>query len=410
MILAEQNGRTIPKEDKVFGISNRAKAMIKAEGKDKVINATIGSLLDDDGNLVVLSSVVEVLKDLEPTDYADYAPIGGIPEFKEAIVKAAFCSFEPKSSFVEVVGTPGGTGAIRAIVGNYSKEGDTILTSDWCWANYKSIADEIGRTLSTFRMLDDGGAFDADALGAKVAEIMEKQDSLVLLINTPAHNPTGYSLTDSDWDNMIENLKKTAKEGKRITLFLDVAYIDFAGEPDEVRGFLPKLEDLPENILPVIGYSTSKTFTLYGMRCGAAICLAKTKEIADEFKMVCQYSARASWSNSPRPAQKVIANIYADPKLLAKVDEERAKWIEVLSRRGRAFDEEAKKVGLETVPYDSVFFTSIPCSNADRIAAKLEKQGVFLVPLARGLRVSVASVSEKACRALPAIIKACMDE
>ena len=38
-----------------------------------------------EGNLVVLSSVVEVLTHLDPDDYADYAPIGGTPGFKEAI-------------------------------------------------------------------------------------------------------------------------------------------------------------------------------------------------------------------------------------------------------------------------------------------------------------------------------------
>ena len=61
-ILARGNGRHIPHEDKIFGISNRAKAMIAEKGADKVINATIGSLLDDNGNLVVLSSVDEVFK------------------------------------------------------------------------------------------------------------------------------------------------------------------------------------------------------------------------------------------------------------------------------------------------------------------------------------------------------------
>ena len=48
-ILARQNGRNIPKEDKNFGISNRAKAMMAEVGEDKVINATIGTLMDDEG-------------------------------------------------------------------------------------------------------------------------------------------------------------------------------------------------------------------------------------------------------------------------------------------------------------------------------------------------------------------------
>mgnify|MGYP002623926445 CR=1 FL=1 len=73
MIFAEQSGRTIPKEDKIFGISSRAKKMIAEEGADKVVNATIGALLDDDGKLVVLSSVIDALKNIKPEDYAEYA-------------------------------------------------------------------------------------------------------------------------------------------------------------------------------------------------------------------------------------------------------------------------------------------------------------------------------------------------
>jgi aromatic-amino-acid transaminase len=76
----------------------------------------------------------------------------------------------------------------------------------------------------------------------------------------------------------------------------------------------------------------------------------------------------------------------------------------MLLARGKAFEEEAAKVGLETVPFDAGFFVSIPCDNPDEISARLEKEGIFLVPLAKGLRVSVASVSEAKCRILPAKI------
>ena len=57
-IMAQANGRKIPKEDKIFGISTRAKAMIAEKGKENVVNATIGALLDDRGDLIVMSSVV----------------------------------------------------------------------------------------------------------------------------------------------------------------------------------------------------------------------------------------------------------------------------------------------------------------------------------------------------------------
>ena len=71
---------------------------------------------------------------------------------------------------------------------------------------------------------------------------------------------------------------------------------------------------------------------------------------------------------------------------------------------------EAKRIGLEIVPFDAGFFVSIPMPNSDEVAKALEKEDIFLVPLAKGLRVSVASVPEDICRILPARIKAVMDK
>lgn len=406
-ILARQNGRNIPQEDKIFGISNRAKKMISEQGADKVINATIGSLLDDDGSLVVLSSVDKVFKALSPQEYADYAPIGGIPAFREAVKKAAFGKFQPKG-FAEAVATPGGTGSLRNIMANYSCPGDKVITSDWHWAPYNTIAGEIGRSIETFTLFTEDGSFNAASLKETALRLLENQESLVIILNTPAHNPTGYSLTLEDWDKVTAILTDAAGYGKPIALVVDAAYIDFAGDEEEYRRFLPKLEEMPENVLPVIAYSLSKTYTLYGTRCGAMICIAKTKAIADEFKRVCEYSSRGSWSNSAKVAQVILSKIYDDPDLLEKVNEERAYYRNILLARGRAFEEEAAKVGLEIVPFDAGFFVSIPCDNPDEISAKLEKQGLFIVPLAKGLRVSVASVSEEKCRRIPAMVKAAM--
>ena len=407
--LARQNGRNIPQEDKIFGISNRAKKMIAEEGADKVINATIGSLLDDDGRLIVLSSVDKVFRELDPQDYADYAPIGGTPAFREAVKKAAFGSYEPKG-FTEAVATPGGTGTLRNVIANYSEPGDKIITSDWHWAPYNTIAGEIGRSVATFELFTADRKFNWESFRETVNGLLESQQSLVVILNTPAHNPTGYSLTLEDWDNVVRVLTEAAETGKAIALVVDAAYIDFAGDEEEYRRVLPKLEELPANVLPIIAYSLSKTYTLYGTRCGAMICMAKTKEIADEFRRVCEYSSRGSWSNSARVGQVILSKIYADKELLRKVDEERAYYRDMLLARGRAFEEEAEKAGLETVPFDAGFFVSIPCDDPDAISAELEKQGLFIVPLAKGLRVSVASVSEEKCRKIPAMIKAAMDE
>lgn len=407
-ILAKQNGRNIPLEDKIFGISSRAKKMIQEKGADKVINATIGSLLDDDGKLVVLSSVTEAIRKLSPAEVADYAPIGGIPKFREAVKKAAFGSFQPKT-FTEAVSTPGGTGAIRNTISNYSQLGDQILTSDWHWAPYNTIAGELGRSIATYQMFDEQGNFYADDFAKKISQLTAAQGSLVIILNTPAHNPTGYSLTLEDWDKVMAAIRTSAVNAQSIILLVDAAYIDFAGDEEEYRRFLPKLEQVPENVLPIIAYSLSKTYTLYGTRCGAMICMAQTEAIAAEFRRVCEFSSRGSWSNSAKLAQVILSMVYSDEDLLQRVTEEREKYRDMLLRRGRAFEEEARKVGLKTVPFDAGFFISIPCDDPEAISRSLEKEGLFIVPLAKGLRVSVASVSETACRKIPAMVKKAME-
>ncbi len=401
-ILAQQNGRVIPKEDKIFALNGRAKALAKEIGQDKVINATIGSLLDDEGKLMVLSSVVEVLKALDSEDYADYAPIGGTPAFKKAIMKAAFGPYRISAN-VEVCATPGGTGAIRNTISNYSAIGDKVLTSDWFWAPYGTIAQEIGRSIATYELFDENNNFNIGSFRSKVLELVKDQGSLVILLNTPAHNPTGYSLSNEDWDKVVSCLKEASPLGN-VTLFVDVAYIDFAGEEGEARAFLPKLQNLPENILPIIGFSLSKTFTMYGMRSGAAICLAATPEIAAEFKLVNEFSSRGSWSNSNKAGQVLMGKVYEKPELLSRVNQEREGFRNMLAARGNAFEEAVVAAGLPCVPYDSGFFACIPCPNPVEISEKLEAKGVFVVPLGKGIRISVASISEDICRKLPVII------
>lgn len=406
-IMAEANGRNIPLEDKIFGISRKAKEMQKERGWNNVIDATIGALLDDDGNLIVLSSVDTVLKNLKPEEYAAYTPIAGTPEFRKYVIKCALGEFK-SDAFVDAVASPGGTGAIRNAVSNYSKRGDKILVADWFWANYSTIANQEGRDVDIFTFLDSDGKFNSKSFAEHLGELLSKQDSLLIIINTPAQNPTGYALSGEDWDKLIGAITDKKFENKKISLLVDIAYIDFAGDPGEVRGFYKKLDNLPQNVLPMVAYSLSKTFTLYGMRSGALICMAKTKEIADEFVRVNQASSRACWSNCNRLPMTILTKIYEDEKLLKKVDEERKYYRDLLLERGFAFAKEAEKIGLAMVPFKGGFFATVPCEDAEKVALKLQEEGIFVIPLAKGLRVSIASISKKLCEELPAKILAAL--
>ena len=88
-------------------------------------------------------------------------------------------------------------------------------------------------------------------------------------------------------DNSIENSLGAPvwnpKKGKRLSILVDIAYIDFAGEKHATRAFMQKFAGLPENILTLFAFSMSKAYTFYGQRCGALIALSANKTVIDEF-------------------------------------------------------------------------------------------------------------------------------
>ena len=135
------------------------------------------------------------------------------------------------------------------------------------------------------------------------------------------------------------------------------------------------------------------------------ICMAKTREIAEEFKSVCEFSSRGSWSNCARAPQVILQKIYEDDRLLQKVMAERKNCRDMLLKRGAAFKKAAEEAGLEMVPFRGGFFATVPCEAPDKVSAQLETMGIFTVPFTKGIRVSLASVKEERCRELPMAIK-----
>ena len=56
------------------------------------------------------------------------------------------------------------------------------------------------------------------------------------------------------------------------------------------------------------------------------------------------------------------------------------------------------------------FFITIPLTRAQAVADDLEKEHIFLVPLDKGIRLAVCSVSKKKIQGLAAKIKAALDK
>ena len=198
--------KTKTSKDRIFGASEAAQKRISEIGAESVVNATIGCILDNDENFVVLPTVSKVYRSLKDAEYFQYAPIMGLPEYLELVQNACFCKSRPEG-FTAAIATAGGTGAIHHAVWNYTESGDTILTSEWYWGAYKQICEDMDRHLDTYPMVTADHKFNLAGCEKKVREILAKQDRILLIINTPAHNPTGFSLTPEEIENVVKMLE-----------------------------------------------------------------------------------------------------------------------------------------------------------------------------------------------------------
>ena len=377
--------------DVIFGASAACAEAVKQHGKEKVTNATIGAIMDEDEKLACIPTMEQVFHQLPIADAIAYAPIAGLPGYLNTVIDLTFADNKPEG-YMAAVATAGGTGAIHHAIVNYSEIGDQVLTSDWFWGTYNILCQEEGRTLETFQLFDENQNFNQAALSAKAAELFAKQDMLLLIINSPAHNPTGYSLTDAEWDAVLDMCKDWAAKGKKVNLMVDIAYIDYAGEKNETRRFMKKFGNLPENVFVMFAFSMSKGYTMYGQRTGAIIGLSSSEEIIEEFKNVTKYTGRATWSNINRSAQYLLTSIQQDEAMLAQFEAERDDLYGVIRDRAAIFMKEAEECGLNALPYKAGFFISVPADDPAAVCDKLHDDLIFAVPLKKGVRIAVCSV------------------
>ena len=374
-------------------------------GKAGVVNATIGSLCDEEEKLVLLPTVETVFRSLGSDDIAGYASVRGFPDYLSAAIEQTFKAHKP-DAYIEAVATSGGTGAIHNLIWNFSNAGDAVLTHDWHWQPYEVLASDIHRRLETFTFFDENQAFNIADFTAKVRALTAQQDNLVIILNTPNHNPTGYSLTDAEWDQVIAVVNENAGGDKTIALLADIAYIDYAANPDQCRSFMKKFENLSANVFGAFAFSMSKGFTLYGQRMGALIGVSKDKQAIDEFVNAAVITCRTRWSNLSRAAMRTLAAIDKDKALLAKVDAERRQYASILRQRADVFVSEAKSAGLSILPYTAGFFITIPAADPAAASNRLRRENIFVVPMAKGLRIAVCAVPVAKMRGLAAKVAA----
>lgn len=309
-----------------------------------------------------------------------------------------------------IMATCGGSGALSNAFSNYLNPNDQVLIPDYMWGNYKQIAYENFASYTTYKMFD-GNHFNLNSVKEKIYELKKKQGRVVLVINDPCHNPTGYTMSYDEWCSLVDIINESTRDNMPFILIYDMAYIDY-----DMRGFAATRKNFllfkkfNESVLTILAFSGSKTLALYGMRIGAEVALSKSKEVIEEFNRANKFSSRAKWSSASNIGMNIISKVILNEDNRTDFEKELKASSEMLTARAKAFLDACNDNGVKTLPFSCGFFITIPCEKPQAVYEKLVEKKIHIIPLNNSIRVTISAINLETCKRLPIYIKEVLNE
>ena len=378
------------------------------ETYDDVINSTVGALFDDDKKFYEYKTVTSVIKKLPVDVHYSYAPTSGGAVFNKQIKHWVFGPYQSiieNGFYHDVVATPGASGALYNSFMNYMDADDKLIMPDIYWTNYLVMLDNIGAKHVTYPMFKHD-AFNVEGFIETCETVILNKPKLVCLFNDPCNNPTGYSITPAEWQQIYTYLNEKQTSGVDVIIIYDLAYLDYEGTSYEAsRKAFESLNHITSKLLLIFAFSASKSFSLYGVRGGAQIAISKDQDTIKSFGEVSIFSARATWSCPPSTAIHMVNTLFSDKGLTSKFKKELDYAKEMVKKRADVFLEEAKTCDLKHYPYNGGFFITLPVKDPEKAFEELSEMHLFAIPVPRGIRLAVSSMTFDETKGLAMRIK-----
>ena len=203
--------------------------------------------------------------------------------------------------------TPGGTGALR-LAAEFIRQclpGRGIWLSDPTWPIHETLFASAGLKVSHYPYV---GADNRLNVTGMLAALESVPTGDVVLLHACCHNPTGFDLSQQDWQAVLEVVKR-----RELLPLIDFAYQGFGDGLEQdawaVRLFAQALPEL------LVTSSCSKNFGLYRERTGALLVCADSAEKLQDVRSQLASIARNLWSTPPDHGAAVVATILGDPAL-----------------------------------------------------------------------------------------------
>lgn len=374
----------------------------EAKEKAKTYNATVG-LATSKGQPMHLSDIMSMFREgvFKPSEIFNYAPGGGDKALR-AVWKEEMIRKNPSLASRLTSGcivTAGLTHTISLMATLFFDEGDELVLPDLFWDNYDLIFSDLrGCNIRTFSFFRDGGF---NTQGMKEALLASPGDHVRLLLNFP-NNPTGYTPTESEMEELVRAIVEVAESGKKVLVLCDDAYYGLFFE-DDIAGesLFARLAGAHENIFAIKGDAATKEDMVWGFRIGFVTYASKgfTKEQLAALEKKTLGAIRCTVSNCDRPGQSMLLKAYTDG---VNVQSDKQRTSDEMRERYREIHKAVSKQPttlLRAYPFNSGYFMAFDTQghSAEELRTYLlDKYGIGTINIMdRTLRLAYCSVEKE---------------
>jgi len=362
----------------------------EAKKEAKTANGTIGMAFHN-GKPIVLPALREIAPALKETELVAYAPTAGLEAARELWL-AEILKKNPglkRENITLPVLVPGITAGLSYIGDLFFGEGSVLISSFPCWDNYSLIFEE--RRLSKLRLVDFFDPAGGAEGGLKLENIKNaikdeaKSGFARIILNFP-NNPSGYSPTKAEVDELCKSLYEAAEGGADVLVICDDAYFGLFYEDNTCKqSIFTYLSGLHERILAVKADGPTKEDYVWGLRAAFVTLGSKglTSEVSAALVEKLKGAIRSSVSCSNTPAQNMLIKLYENPGTA----KEKAEFFNVMKDKYLAvknFVTAHKSQRLSALPFNSGYFMSFLCKGFEAEKFRLEllhKHGIGVIAL-----------------------------
>ena len=325
--------------DPILGLNEQ----FNADTNPNKVNLGVGVYTDEQGKLPLLKCVAAAEKQLlEAPKARGYLPIDGIAAYDKAVQGLVFGADHAavKGDRIATAQAIGGTGGLK-LGADFLKRlnpNAQVLISDPSWENHRALFESAGFPVDVYPYYD--AANRGINFEGMLAKLKASKAGTIVLLHACCHNPTGYDLSDAQWDEVIAVIKAGG-----LVPFLDMAYQGFGNGIAEDGAVVIKFLD--SGLSFFVSTSFSKSFSLYGERVGALSIVSESAEESARVLSQLKRVIRTNYSNPPTHGAQVVALVLGSPELRKMWEDELAEMRDRIKLMRAALVKELTAAGVQ---------------------------------------------------------------